>query len=62
MLYHIVMKICVQTRGFFVVIWGVKVTPENYFDIQKTQLILELTYRQLKQRLNDLFYLILEIG
>ena len=62
MLYHIAMKICVQTRGFFVVIWGVKVTPENYFDIQKTQLILELTYRQLKQRLNDLFYLILEIG
>ena len=62
MLYHIVMKICVQTRGFFVVIWGVKVTPENYFDIQKTQLILELTYRQLKQRLNDLFYFILEIG
>ena len=54
--YHIMMKICVRTRGGFVVIWGVKVTPESYFDIQKTQLILELKYRQLKQILNDLFY------
>ena len=43
-------------RGGFVVIWGVKVTPESYFDIQKTQLILELKYRQLKQILNDLFF------
>ena len=47
--YHIMMKICVRTRGGFVVIWGVKVTPESYFDIQKTQLILELKYMQLKQ-------------
>ena len=50
MLYHIMMKICAWTRGiFFVVIWGVKVKPKNYFDTQKIQLILELKYRQLKQ-------------
>ena len=55
MFYHIMMKIRVCTRLFFVVAWGVKVTPINYFDIQKTQLILELKYRQLKKRLNDLF-------
>ena len=42
----------------FVGIWGVKVTSKNYFDIQKTQLILELKYGQLKKRLNDLFDLI----
>ena len=55
-----------EDEGGFVVIWGVKVTPESYFDIQKTQLILELKYMQLKQRLNDLFFhfilFILEIG
>ena len=62
MLYHIMMNIRVWTRGFFVVVWGVKFTPENYFDIQKIQIILELKYRQLKKRLNDLFYFILEIG
>ena len=39
-------------------ICGVKVTSKNYFDIQKTQLILELKYKQLKKRLNDLFDLI----
>ena len=45
---------CVD-KVFLVVAWGVKVTPINYFDIQKTQLILELKYRKLKKRLNDLF-------
>ena len=50
MLYHIMMKICAWTRVFFfVVIWGMKVIPKNYFDKQKIQLNLELKYRQLKQ-------------
>ena len=48
---------------FFVVIWGMKVIPKNYFDKQKIQLNLELKYRQLKQiEWFILFDLILEIG
>ena len=64
MLYDIMMKICAWTRGgFFVVIWGMKVTSKTYFDKQKIQLNLELKYRQLKQiEWFILFDLILEIG
>ena len=59
MLFLIMMKICVWMRVFIVVVSGVKVRPEICCDIQKIQLVLELKYRRLKKRLDNLFYLIL---